>query len=124
MKQLEKKTLLQSIMNEIQTMQKKHQEYVKSLKLEIERLNNQSMELQQTIESLQQQLNIYVNFEHTIGDVLSKARQNASMIENDAREESRILLEEANEEFLQKQRVLEKLLEKVHHLRMECGQLK
>ncbi|SHF51177.1 DivIVA domain-containing protein [Desulforamulus putei] len=111
------------VLNEIEKMDKEHQQKVTSLQEEIAKLKNELTESRERVAALEQQLQVYIDREHAIADVLITAQKNASRIEEEARETAQRMLEKAEEELQKKQQELEKLRQKVQHFRQEFGEI-
>jgi len=111
------------VINQIENMEKEHQQKVEAFKSEIEKIQAELKSAEEKREELQKQLNIYIERERTITDVMVTAQINAQRIEEQARERARHMLENTEEELKQKLQELDFLRIKVARFKEEFREI-
>lgn len=94
----------------------RYQEKVDSLKQELQEAESRAA-------AMEQQLQVLIDREHAIAQVLLTAQKNAYRIEEEARERSQAMLDNAEEELRNKQKELENLRQKIENFKSEFADI-
>lgn len=109
----------EDVKNEIDRIDNDYQQKIDELKKAIEKANNELNIAVEKQSQLKDQLYVYAEREKMITDVMIKAQMNAQLIEEQAKEKARIMLESSEQELRRKLQELDFVRLKVTRFKEE-----